>query len=584
MAGIATRLIAAQVRRRPADAILVALLSCIEALPALLSGLLLARALDRGFLADRPFLGVALLSGQLVTLAAAAAAMRASSAPMARLIEPLRDELATRMVTVLLATAVRGPAVAPGAAAARLDTQVEPVRLLCNALLRGLRPVLFRLAAALLGLAALDAGVAAAVLVPVGAAAVVFRLMVRRVADAHGADLDTAEALATAVETTVDGIRDIHACGARGRAGRLLNSAISTARAAALRHARLTALRTLVPLIAVHLPIIGLLFTAPWLIASGRLSASELAGVVAVLVTGVAPAVRATVGTVGTWGVELRVVSARLADLGADLPAPPSSRDHTPTSTDVAAINVSYRHSRRAAPIITDLTMRLPADAHLAIVGESGTGKSTLAAIIAGLTPPDTGAVTVGGQPVRGSSSCGNVVLLVPQHPYVLRGSLRTNLTYLAPRATDADVDAAIDALGAGHLRQRLGGFDAQVQVDRISHSDKQTICLVRAYLSDAAVIILDEATAYLDAAAAARAETAFRQRHGTLIVVAHHVSSALRADVVLLLQDGDSYLGTVREVARHSARFAEVLRYWSASPETQWAEGTGLGDAPAHV
>ncbi|MEE3919507.1 hypothetical protein V2I01_17715 [Micromonospora sp. BRA006-A] len=123
--------------------------------------------------------------------------------------------------------------------------------------------MLFRLAAALLGLAALDAGVAAAALVPVGAAAVVFHLMVRRVADAHGADLDTAEALATAVETTVDSIRDIHACGARGRAGHLLDSAISAARVAALRHARLTALRTLVPLIAVHLPIIGLLITAP---------------------------------------------------------------------------------------------------------------------------------------------------------------------------------------------------------------------------------------------------------------------------------------------------------------------------------
>ncbi|MEE3919508.1 hypothetical protein V2I01_17720 [Micromonospora sp. BRA006-A] len=122
------------------------------------------------------------------------------------------------------------------------------------------------------------------------------------------------------------------------------------------------------------------------------------------------------------------------------------------------------------------------------------------------------------------------------------------------------------------------------MQVDLISHSDKQLICLIRAYLSDAAVIILDEATAYLDSAAAARAETAFRQRHGTLIVVAHHVSSALRADVVLLLQDGHSHLGTVREVARHSARFAEVLRYWSEPPGTRWAEGSGLGDAPAQV
>jgi ATP-binding cassette subfamily C protein len=100
-----------------------------------------------------------------------------------------------------------------------------------------------------------------------------------------------------------------------------------------------------------------------------------------------------------------------------------------------------------------------------------------------------------------------------------------------------------------------------------LSSGERQLIALARVYASSARIVVLDEATAYLDPAAEAVAEQAFAQRGGTLIVIAHRLSSALRAGQVLVMDGGTALLGTHPQLLRRSAGYAELMRAWSGEP-----------------
>ncbi|MCZ9344410.1 ATP-binding cassette domain-containing protein, partial [Streptomyces sp. TRM76130] len=148
---------------------------------------------------------------------------------------------------------------------------------------------------------------------------------------------------------------------------------------------------------------------------------------------------------------------------------------------------------------------------HLAVVGPSGIGKSTLVRLIAGTLAPDRGEVRVAGRTVTGRAAAELAALraLVPQEAYVFSGSVGDNLAYLRPDASRAELDAAVRALGLRSLVERLGGLDGQVRPDALSAGEKQSVALARAYLSPAPLLLLDEATCHLDPAAEALSEEA---------------------------------------------------------------------------
>jgi hypothetical protein len=124
--------------------------------------------------------------------------------------------------------------------------------------------------------------------------------------------------------------------------------------------------------------------------------------------------------------------------------------------------------------------------------------------------------------------------VIIPQEAYVFAGTLAENIGYLraAPRE---ELDAAAEAVGLSPLVSRLGGYDAILNPSALSAGERQLIALTRAYLSAAPIAILDEATCHLDPAAEALAEESFARRPGLLIVIAHRISSALRAGQILV-------------------------------------------------
>jgi ATP-binding cassette subfamily C protein len=128
-------------------------------------------------------------------------------------------------------------------------------------------------------------------------------------------------------------------------------------------------------------------------------------------------------------------------------------------------------------------------------------------------------------------------------------------------------VEEAVAALGAHELVEAAGGYDEPLDPAALSAGQRQLVALVRAYLAPARLVILDEATCHLDPAAEARVEHAFARRGGTLVVVAHRITSARRAGRVLLVEAGRVQTGTHDELVRTAPLYADLVGHWQPEP-----------------
>ncbi|MDT3727635.1 ABC transporter ATP-binding protein [Streptomyces sp. DSM 41972] len=229
---------------------------------------------------------------------------------------------------------------------------------------------------------------------------------------------------------------------------------------------------------------------------------------------------------------------------------------------DLVVRGLTFAYGPHAEPVLHGMSLTVPAGDHLAVVGPSGIGKSTLAGLLAGVEAPTAGTVTLGGTPV----SPGRIAL-VPQEAYVFAGTVRENVGYLVPGPDTAALERAVEAVGATDLVARLGGLDAVIDdpAGTLSSGERQLVALARVYASPARVVVLDEATCHLDMAAEAAAEAAFAARPGTLVVIAHRLTTALRARRVLLIDGGRPVLGSHAELLVSSPAYASLAGHWAA-------------------
>jgi ATP-binding cassette subfamily C protein len=556
-------LVRATLRARRAALCRLAAASVAEALPAALAGLLTARAVDDGFLAGRPATGLLWLGLLAGAVLVGAAGTHRAYALLGDVVEPFRDDLLRRVVAGALAGATDGRG--DDAAVARLTHQVEMVRDTFAGLLTVVRGFLFAAGAALVGLASLAAPLALLVTVPVlaglGLFAAALPAMVARQREYVLAD----ERLGRVAVTAVAGHRDVTVSGARDRVTGWVGSYVDAQARVERRLATMAATRGLSLAVGGWLPVPVVLLATPWLVHQG-LGPGAVLGALVYVVRGVQPALRTLVQGVAAGGLRFTVTLDRLLRTAADRPAraPHPVPPPPPGAPALALRGVTFRYGPHADPVLDGLDLAVPAGDHLVIVGASGIGKSTLAALIAGVLRPQAGTVHVGGVPVAHAdpAALADRRVLIPQEAYVFTGTVRENLTYLRPGLPDGTVRGAARRLGLTGLLARLGGLDATLRPAGLSAGERQQIALLRAWLSPAPLVILDEATCHLDPATEARLEEAFAARPGTLVVVAHRVSSALRARRVLLLDGRTALLDTHRGLLDRSAAYRELVGY----------------------
>lgn len=541
--------------------------SALEAVPSFASGLLVANAIDRGFLTGRPLVGFGWLAVLTLLWVIGALGTHQVYLWLAATIEPLRDSLVNAVVTASLTRALLGEQTS-GSSVSQATGQVETVRALLSSLLRNTRQMLSVSVAAIGGLAVLSPLLALVVVAFVALALTGFALLLRTLVVRYQAVVLCGEQIGVATAPVVEGMRDVVAYAAEVRAAREVGQAIDAEAAALRAFARASVWRVPLVTVGAYLPLFALLALAPWLVTHQHLTVGQIVGGVLYLFSGLQPAIQILVNAGGTILVSLGVVLARLAEISAEPTAPAApSPGLLPAGHDLDLEGVTFAYSPHAEPIVRDLTLHIPAGMHLAVVGPSGVGKSTLANLLARLVAPQRGQLRFGGLVLEQieEGHLRRVVALIPQEAYVFAGTIRDNLIYQQPQATQAEIDQAVAVVGLEETISRLGGYDAEVPPGGgpLSPGERQLIALARVYLSPAQVVILDEATCHLDPVAEAKAENAFADRHSTLVVIAHRISSAMRADRILLMDGAEAILGSHEHLLAQHTLYADLVGYW---------------------
>ena len=224
----------------------------------------------------------------------------------------------------------------------------------------------------------------------------------------------------------------------------------------------------------------------------------------------------------------------------------PKPENWEPIRGDITFEDVTFRYPDGDEKILEHFNLHIPFGTNLAIVGETGAGKSTLANLICRFYEPTEGRVLIDGRDARERSQLWlhSAIGYVLQTPHLFSGTIRENLLYGNPNATDADIDRALELVSAKGVVEKLeNGLDTDVGEggDMLSTGEKQLISFARAILADPKILVLDEATASVDTITEQKIQSAIDTiiRGRTSIVIAHRLSTVRDADVILVVRDG---------------------------------------------
>lgn len=242
-----------------------------------------------------------------------------------------------------------------------------------------------------------------------------------------------------------------------------------------------------------------------------------------------------------------------VAASGAGTDAPPSSDDTdvSPSSTETGASSAESTPSAASAsscasvPVLRNITMTLPAQGMCAVVGLSGSGKSSLAHLIAGEYLNFTGSLTIGSIPVQQLSlqALSDTITTVPTGDYVFSGTLRSMLCMARPHATDAELWDALDKANIASFVKNAGGLDMPIEAQglNVSGGQRQRLCLARALLHNTPYYIFDEATSNIDVESEEHINAAIERlaREKGVLVISHRLANVVHAQRIFVLHEG---------------------------------------------
>lgn len=321
-------------------------------------------------------------------------------------------------------------------------------------------------------------------------------------------------------------------------------------------------------------------------VLDGELSVGELAAFVLFVTTFFAP-IQQLVHLYTTYQSG-QAAAAKLRSLLATPPGVPQALDATelaPIDGEVRLEGVGFAYEP-GQPVLHDIDLTVRVGETIALVGPTGSGKSTIAKLVTRFYDPDVGRVLIDGVDVRSVTldSLRRQIGVVPQEPFLFAGTVRDNIAFARPEAPEEDLVEACRALGADDLIRRLpNGLDTPVHERGVSLSsgERQLLALARAFVACPRVLVLDEATSSLDLRSEAIVEEALDilLEGRSAILIAHRLTTAMRADRIAVVAAGRVVeIGSHRELVAARGAYAELYDAWTTGFEPSPAAPRGPG------
>jgi ATP-binding cassette subfamily B protein len=428
------------------------------------------------------------------------------------------------------------------------------------------------------------------------------RFVQSRLVRAYGVVRERNADVLSAVSEMVMGAGVVRAYRAQDRVDRIVRPAIGRYRDAAIRaNAIAAALFPSGDLFSV-LTVAAVVLTGLWIGPDGGLTVGALVGFMFLTYRFLEPIAEVTEildqtqTAVAGWRRVLSVLERPLTIVD-----PPHGvhLKHEPPSIDVDHVTFRYRprpgqDAADVEPALRDVSFRIEPSTAVAVVGETGSGKTTLARLLTRLADPDSGSVRLAGVDLReiAFDSLRSTMVMVPQEPFLFDTTIATNVLFGMPEATFDDIELAFVELGLQSWLATLpDGVYTRVgeRGEQLSAGERQLVALARAYVANPSCLVLDEATSSVDALTETRLARALESlaRGRTSVTIAHRLSTASRADRILvfdhgrLVEDGH-HDGLVEAGGVYAALYASWLDATAASAEQGRASTESLAsDAP---
>ncbi|MCX5121420.1 ABC transporter ATP-binding protein/permease [Micromonospora sp. NBC_00362] len=375
----------------------------------------------------------------------------------------------------------------------------------------------------------------------------VIRQLQRRLGSAYATVRQRTGTLLGAIGESVVGAPVIRAYGIAGRTERRLDEAIDRQRLAQQRAIRISIVGSSVGELAAGLALAGVVVLGVLLGVDGTLSIGQLTAFLFLVTLFIQPVQIATEvlneaqNAIAGWRRVLDVL-----DVAPDVADPGEQGRELPGGPlDIRFSGVRFAYPG-GPPVLHDIDLEIPAKSRVAVVGETGSGKTTFAKLLTRLMDPSAGAVLLSGVPLTDVrfGSLRSRVVMVPQDGFLFDATVGDNVRFARPELTDEQLSAAFTELGLSDWLEGLpAGLDTPVgeRGEALSVGERQLVALARAYVADPDLLVLDEATSAVDPATEVRLQRTLDAvtRGRTTLAIAHRLSTAQAADEVIVVDRG---------------------------------------------
>ena len=262
-------------------------------------------------------------------------------------------------------------------------------------------------------------------------------------------------------------------------------------------------------------------------------------------------------------------------DVPIEVQEPESGKKLKTGALEIEANNVNFRY-RTGSQVLDDISIRIPAGTNVAVVGETGSGKTTFVKLLARIADPTSGQITISGVPIHeiDAESRHSSIQMVPQDGFLFDQTIRENVAFGKPHASEEEIQTAFHSLGLTDWLNKLpDGINTQTgsRGERISVGERQLVALARAQLANPGLLILDEATSAVDPETEVALVSALERlsQGRTTISVAHRLSTAEKADLILVFDQGKIVeTGTHQELSTQNGIYADLHNTWMGNTQ----------------